>query len=71
MANRDADFARALRAMRARADLTQVELAQKCGINVMSVTNYENGESMPSFATAIKLADALGGTLNELAGKAA
>ena len=39
--------------------MTQVELSKKSGVNRTTISAVENGQ-LPSFKTAIKLADALG-----------
>lgn len=70
MANRDSDFASCLRAYRAKADLSQVELAKRVGVDVASVQNWENGDYMPSLRTTMRLADALGISIDQLAGRA-
>ena len=68
MAARDGDFASSLRMYRAKADLSQGALAELVGVDVASIQNWENGDYMPTMRTAIKLADVLGVTLDQLAG---
>ena len=68
--NRGSDFASSLRAYRARADISQAELAKRVGVDTASVQNWENGDYMPSLRTTIKLADVLGITIDQLAGRA-
>lgn len=70
MAKRDSDFAVALRMLRAKADISQEELARRAGVSTASVVNWEDGKYMPSLATAVKLADIFGVTINQLAGLA-
>ena len=70
MANRDDDFASCLRAYRAKADLSQAELAKLAGVTEYSIQNWENGDYMPSLRTTIRLADALGITIEQLVGRA-
>ena len=70
MANRDSDFASCLRAYRAKTDITQAELAKRVGVDTASVQNWENGDYMPSLRTTIRLADALGITIEQLVGRA-
>lgn len=65
------DFAANLRMYRARADVSQAELAKQVGVDTSSVTNWESGTYMPSLRTTVKLADALGVTLDQLAGRSA
>jgi len=68
--NRGSDFASNLRAYRAKTDISQVELARRVGVDTASVQNWENGDYMPSLRTTIKLADVLGITIDQLAGRA-
>lgn len=70
MANRDCDFASSLRALRAKADMSQEELAKTVDTSRDSVQNWENGDYMPSLRTTVKLADALGVTIEQLLGRA-
>jgi transcriptional regulator with XRE-family HTH domain len=59
-------FGRRLRA--ARGKLSQSQLATAAGISKRSVASYEAGETLPSIDIAARLAEALGVTLDELAG---
>lgn len=59
----------ALRALREGARLTRDELAEKAGISKRSIAAYELGEAQPNLGAAIALADALGVTLDEVAGR--
>ena len=61
-------FAANLRAERARADMTQEQLAIKVGISSTSVVGYEKGTTLPTLRTLHKLAVALGTTPNALMG---
>lgn len=70
MAQRDSDFASSLRAHRAKADLSQAQLAELVGVDVASIQNWENGDYMPSLRKALNLADALGISLDQLTGRA-
>ena len=47
---------------------TQSALAQKAGLTASAISMIESGDRDPSLATAIKLAQALDITLDELAG---
>lgn len=58
-----------LRSLRARDRLTQKDVAEKVGVNIQTITNYEDGKSSPSYETAWKLADLYGVTLGELGGR--
>lgn len=49
-----------LRELRAKAGLTQAALAERCGLPLGNVRNYEQGIRHPSWDTMFKLADALG-----------
>ncbi|RYG99059.1 MAG: XRE family transcriptional regulator [Alphaproteobacteria bacterium] len=63
-------FAKRLRTLRLAAGLSQRELGRRIGLSeeVVSsrVTRYERGTSEPDFATASKLAKALGVPLSSL-----
>ena len=50
--------------------LTQRALAELVGIDVRQIRRYESGEQQPVLAAAVRLAAALGVTLDELAGLA-
>jgi transcriptional regulator with XRE-family HTH domain len=52
-------FAGNLRAERARAAITQQELADRAGITRNAVISYEGGATTPNIETLIRLADAL------------
>ena len=58
-----------IRAERARANLTQSELASITGISETSIRLYESAEVMPGFDKVIAIADALNCTTNKLAGR--
>lgn len=51
---------------RAELDLTQAELAEKVGVTRKTVNTVENGIFTPSATLAIKLAQALGLTVEQL-----
>lgn len=70
MADRENDFASCLRMYRAKADLSQEELAKRAGTTKYSIQNWENGDYMPSLRMTIRLADALGVAIDQLAGRA-
>ena len=48
--------------------MTQEELAAKSGINRVTIAKYETGRQEPTVANALKLATALGVTVDELIG---
>jgi len=49
-----------LKRLRDSAGLTQESLAQKAGMSVGNVRNYEQGIRLPSFPAVVKLCAALG-----------
>ena len=69
MGSAEDNFAACLRMYRARADITQAELASKVGVDAQSIVNWEKGAYMPSLRTTVKLADALGISIDQLAGR--
>lgn len=52
--------------LRKRAKLSQAELAEKVGVSQVSVCMYELETAMPNPATLVRLARALGVTVEEL-----
>lgn len=58
-----------LQELRDRAGLTQLALAERAGIPVSSLRNWEQGRVLPQLDAAWRLAKALCITLDELAGK--
>ena len=52
-----------------RLGATQFSLAQRSGISQGLLSLYERGEKLPGLQNMIRLADALGVTLDELAGR--
>lgn len=59
--------ARPLRALRQDALLSQKALADLAGVSRQSILYYEIGNTSPSVATARRIADALGCSLDDLA----
>jgi transcriptional regulator with XRE-family HTH domain len=55
--------------LRRRAGLTQEGLARAAGVGTDAVRKWERGKRTPSFDMATRLADALGVSLDELAGR--
>lgn len=53
-------FREVLRALREKAGLTQEGLANRAGMSVGNVRNYEQGIRLPTFPAVVKLAAALG-----------
>ena len=58
-----------LRAMRARKRMSQEELAERIGVHVNTIANWENGKGGIGFDKAWALADLFGCPLDELAGR--
>lgn len=52
--------------LRRNFKLSQAELAEKCKVSQQFIQMVEQGKRTPSIGTAIKLADALGVTIDEL-----
>jgi transcriptional regulator with XRE-family HTH domain len=59
-----------LKRLREAAGLSQAKLAAAAGVSQRALQNWEYGERTFDFETAVKLAAALGCSLNELAGVA-
>lgn len=55
-----------LREERARLDLTQADLAMKVGVSRKTINTVENGVFIPSTVLALRLAQALGTTVESL-----
>jgi transcriptional regulator with XRE-family HTH domain len=58
-----------LHELRQAAGLTQEKLARKADVGTDAVRNWEKGRRTPGLDMAIKLADALECTLDELVGR--
>jgi putative transcriptional regulator len=50
----------------ARAQMTQVELANACGVTRQTIIALEAGKYSPSLELAFRMANALGRTLDEV-----
>lgn len=48
---------------------TQLQLARESGVNLISISFYENGKTYPSLLNLISIADALNITIDELIGR--
>ena len=57
-----------LRKLRKLKHLTQEQIAQYVGVSTMSYKRYEYGNRVPDARTAIRIAKALGTTVEELWG---
>ena len=55
-----------LREERARRDLTQAQLAELVGVSRKTINTVENGVFIPSTVLALRLAKALGTTVEKL-----
>jgi transcriptional regulator with XRE-family HTH domain len=53
-------FGETVRLLRQKAGLTQLDLAQKAGLSLRSVQNWEQDHRIPRLATLLALANALG-----------
>lgn len=56
----------AIKESRKSKGLTQKQLAEKIGVNTVTVTRYENNDREPNFETLKKIAIELGISLNDL-----
>lgn len=63
-------FGLTLRALRGARGWTQDDLAKRSKVTRASIGSYEQGRRAPSLVSAVALADALGVTLDQLAGRA-
>lgn len=64
-----ANFAQRLKELRTKRNLTQTRLAELMGISPRVYSRWETGDVTPHFDTIVRLADTLGVTLDELAGR--
>ena len=55
-----------IKAMRKEMGITATELAKRTGLRQAVLSRYENGKRMPKADTAVKIAKALGTTVEEL-----
>lgn len=55
-----------LKTKRIEARLTQEAIAKKAGISCRAYQNYESGGRVPNVYAALKIADALNSTVEEL-----
>src|SRR3954454_13289789 len=61
-------FGEIIQRLRQETGLSQAGLAAAAGIHTRQITRYESGEQQPALGVAHRLAQALGVTLDELAG---
>ena len=64
-----ADFAQRLRELRTQRQLTQNRVAELVGVGLRVYHRWERGGAAPHFDALLKLADVLGVSLDELAGR--
>ncbi len=62
-------FGERLKHYRLAADMTQEELANKCGMKKQSISRYEKSDREPNIHIAKAIADALGISLESLVGE--
>jgi len=55
-----------LKEIRLNKRITQVELAKRVGIRQQTISHYETGRAKPSLDVAVKLAKALGVSVEEI-----
>ena len=63
------DFRENLTRLRFEKHLTQAELAEKIGVNLDVVVQWENRDSEPPIKDLLSISDALGVSVDELLGK--
>ena len=66
MVPRKADFASPVRERRKQKRMTQAELSELVGVSRQTIIAVEQGDYAPSVYLALKIARALGGTVEEL-----
>ena len=64
------ELASLIRKLRDAGELTQEELAQRCGLNLTTVVNAESGRTSPSLESLERLAAGLNMSLSELIARA-
>src|ERR1039458_109586 len=64
-----ANVAQRLRELRMARKLTQTRLAELLGVSPRVYSRWETGDVTPHFDTIVRLADTLGVSLDELAGR--
>jgi len=64
-----ANFAQRLKELRTTRKLTQNRLAELLNVKPRVYSRWETGDAVPHFDTIVRLADLLGVTLDEMAGR--
>lgn len=59
-------FPENLKQLRTKKKFTTAKLAEKIGVSHQMITKYETGKSKPTYENLIKLAKALGVTIDKL-----
>lgn len=62
------EFGKSMRVARKAKNITQLFLANQIGVKAATICRYETGVIEPSITIAIKIADVLNVSLDELAG---
>ncbi|MBI3864172.1 MAG: helix-turn-helix transcriptional regulator [Planctomycetia bacterium] len=62
-------FRESLKKLREIRNLTQSELGERAGIAAAAVSHFETGQRVPSLDSLVRLADALGVSVDELLGR--
>jgi transcriptional regulator with XRE-family HTH domain len=65
----DMDISDVIKSRRTALGMSQAELAKAAGVSLRQLARYEAGEQQPVLGAAVDLADALGISLAQLAGK--
>jgi len=65
----DLEIGAAIRLHRKQAGMSQVELAEACGVTFQQIQKYENGANRISFSRLVLVAHALGCRVGELIGE--
>ena len=55
-----------IKVLRIDKGMSQLDLANKADVDLSSIAKYETAQTMPSLATAYKIAQALGCSINAL-----
>jgi len=63
------DFSDVIKSRRLALGLSQAQLAERAGVSLRQLARYEAGQQQPVLNAAVALADALGISLTELAGR--
>lgn len=61
-------FAKNMEAQRKRLKLYQKDIAEKTGLTKAAISSYEKGTKLPNLENAVKIANALNTTLDDLCG---